>query len=141
MLVERNDQSSGFMKVDNYIKKFLHYQLVIICLPILLGNFFNVDHGNEDDGKENIDQEDAPVKDRHAMKLFMNPYGKVRDLKAMEQQFGPNDILNLNSDGMLSPDRCAQLVTALNAPKGKGNNIIEFKYALWNDVQLKNFRC
>ncbi len=45
----------------------------------------------------------------------MDPRGQVQDLTTL-QNCGVTD------SGMLSPDRCAELVTALYAPQGKGKN-------------------
>lgn len=45
----------------------------------------------------------------------MDPRGQVQDLNTLQ-----NCGVNIDS-GMLSPDRCAELVTALYAPQGKGN--------------------
>lgn len=44
----------------------------------------------------------------------MDPRGQVQDLTTLQ-----NCGVNIDS-GMLSPDRCAELVTALYAPQGKG---------------------
>lgn len=49
------------------------------------------------------------------LKLIMDPRGQVQDLATLR-----NQGVTLDSSGMLSPDRCAELVSALNAPKGKG---------------------
>ncbi|XP_055921977.1 serine/threonine-protein kinase dst2-like isoform X2 [Eupeodes corollae] len=46
------------------------------------------------------------------LKLFMNPHGKVQDI---------NSVRELISETVsLSPNRCAELVNELNAPKGRG---------------------
>lgn len=44
----------------------------------------------------------------------MNPRGKVRDLSSL-----PNEEL-FSDTGLLSPDKCKQLISGLNEPKGKG---------------------
>lgn len=44
----------------------------------------------------------------------MDPRGQVQDLTTLQ-----NCGVNIDS-GMLSPDRCAELVSALYAPQGKG---------------------
>ncbi|XP_055857957.1 uncharacterized protein LOC129920597 isoform X4 [Episyrphus balteatus] len=50
--------------------------------------------------------------DKNLLRLVMNPRGQVRDLNSVREP--------LSETGLLSPDRCAELVTALNAPKGRG---------------------
>lgn len=49
------------------------------------------------------------------LKLVMDPRGVVQDVYSTGITFDPNS-------GMLSPDKCAELVSALHtdAPKGKG---------------------
>lgn len=44
----------------------------------------------------------------------MNPRGKVRDLSSL-----PNGEL-FSDTGLLSPDKCKELISALNEPTGKG---------------------
>lgn len=46
------------------------------------------------------------------LKLIMNPRGKVKDLTSLREP--------LSETGLLSPDRCAKLVQALNEQKGRG---------------------
>lgn len=52
---------------------------------------------------------------RTPLKLFMDPRGAVQDIRSQ-------GITYDHSSGMLSPDKCAELVNALNsdAPRGKG---------------------
>lgn len=58
----------------------------------------------------------------------MDPRGQVQDLNTLQ-----NCGVNIDS-GMLSPDRCAELVTALYAPQGKGMLFsINLKFLLFND--------
>lgn len=45
----------------------------------------------------------------------MDPRGQVQDIHTLQ-----NHGLCESNTGMLSPDRCAELVNALHAPKGKG---------------------
>lgn len=49
------------------------------------------------------------------LKLVMDPRGHIQDLTTLR-----NHGVSMDNSGMLSPDRCAELVSALNAPKGKG---------------------
>ncbi|XP_055923676.1 synaptopodin-2-like isoform X2 [Eupeodes corollae] len=60
--------------------------------------------------KEN--EYDSTGNEQVSLKLVMNPRGKVRDLNSIREP--------LSETGLLSPDKCAELVTALNAPKGRG---------------------
>lgn len=46
--------------------------------------------------------------------MVMNPRGKVRDLTSL-----PNEEF-FSDTGLLSPDKCKELISALNEPKGKG---------------------
>lgn len=46
----------------------------------------------------------------------MNPRGQIRDFNSVRE--------TLNTEtGLLSPDKCAEVVTALNAQKGRGNKV------------------
>lgn len=53
------------------------------------------------------------------LKLVMDPRGKMQDMNTLNTShgYGSNNGANY---GMMSPDKCAELVSALNAPKGKG---------------------
>lgn len=44
----------------------------------------------------------------------MNPNGKVRDYNSLK------DLINVEA-GLLSPDNCAELITALQLHQGRGN--------------------
>lgn len=48
------------------------------------------------------------------LKVVMNPRGKVRDLSSL-----PNEEF-FSDTGLLSPDKCKELILGLNEPKGKG---------------------
>ncbi|KAJ6644413.1 hypothetical protein Bhyg_09382 [Pseudolycoriella hygida] len=67
-------------------------------------------HG-ADNSKEN---HEFQQRDKLPLKLVMDPRGQVQDLTTLQ-----NCGVSIDS-GMLSPDRCAELVTALYAPQGKG---------------------
>ncbi|XP_037925806.1 serine protease filzig isoform X2 [Hermetia illucens] len=56
----------------------------------------------------------STMHEKFPLKLLMNPRGQVQDLSSMPHQGFSTDT------GLLSPDKCAELVTALHAPKGKG---------------------
>ncbi|XP_054091413.1 putative mediator of RNA polymerase II transcription subunit 26 isoform X2 [Zeugodacus cucurbitae] len=47
------------------------------------------------------------------LRFLMNPLGKVRDITSVSDSF------NIET-GLLSPDKCAELITALQTQKGKG---------------------
>ncbi|XP_049316239.1 uncharacterized protein LOC105233888 isoform X12 [Bactrocera dorsalis] len=47
------------------------------------------------------------------LRFLMNPFGKVRDITSVSDSF------NIET-GLLSPNKCAELVTALQTQKGKG---------------------
>ncbi|XP_033168219.1 uncharacterized protein LOC117146299 isoform X11 [Drosophila mauritiana] len=47
------------------------------------------------------------------LKLIMNPNGKVRDYNSLK------DLINVEA-GLLSPDNCAELITALQLHQGRG---------------------
>ncbi|XP_039968079.1 uncharacterized protein LOC120779765, partial [Bactrocera tryoni] len=47
------------------------------------------------------------------LRFLMNPFGKVRDITSVSDSF------NIET-GLLSPNKCAELVTALHTQKGKG---------------------
>lgn len=53
------------------------------------------------------------------LKLVMDPRGKTQDMNTLNNNhgFGTNNGAN---HGMMSPDKCAELVSALHAPQGKG---------------------
>lgn len=53
----------------------------------------------------------------------MDPRGQVQDIHTLKNNhgFGANGNGGPNH-GMMSPDKCAELVSALNAPQGKGNH-------------------
>lgn len=46
----------------------------------------------------------------------MDPRGQVQDIHSLHNNHG----FGTEASGMLSPDRCAELVNALHAPNGKG---------------------
>lgn len=54
-----------------------------------------------------------------SLKLVMDPRGKVQDMNTLNNNHGFGAP---NGGGMLSPDKCAELVSALNTttPQGKG---------------------
>ncbi|KAL5282721.1 hypothetical protein ACFFRR_005659 [Megaselia abdita] len=62
--------------------------------------------------EEEITQDNKP--NNFPLKVVMNPRGKVRDLSSL-----PNEEL-FSDTGLLSPDKCKELISALNEPKGKG---------------------
>ncbi|XP_037042049.1 uncharacterized protein LOC119078545 isoform X5 [Bradysia coprophila] len=64
-----------------------------------------------DNSKEN---HEFQQRDKLPLKLVMDPRGQVQDITTLQ-----NCGVSIDS-GMLSPDRCAELVTALYAPQGKG---------------------
>uniref|UniRef100_A0A0K8U6C6 Uncharacterized protein n=1 Tax=Bactrocera latifrons TaxID=174628 RepID=A0A0K8U6C6_BACLA len=47
------------------------------------------------------------------LRFLMNPFGKIRDITSVSDSF------NIET-GLLSPNKCAELVTALQTQKGKG---------------------
>ncbi|XP_053968038.1 uncharacterized protein LOC128869493 isoform X2 [Anastrepha ludens] len=47
------------------------------------------------------------------LRLLMNPRGKIRDITSVGDAFN-------TQTGLLSPDKCAELITALQTQKGKG---------------------
>lgn len=50
------------------------------------------------------------------LKLIMNPHGKMRDYNSLKES------INIKT-GLLSPENCAELITALQLHKGRGNYI------------------
>ena len=55
------------------------------------------------------------------LRFLMNPFGKVRDITSVSDSF------NIET-GLLSPNKCAELVTALQTQKGKGNCAFIYTY-------------
>lgn len=51
------------------------------------------------------------------LKLVMNPKGQVRDYNSLKE------LINVET-GLLSPDNCAELITALQLHQGRGNIFI-----------------
>lgn len=66
------------------------------------------------------------------LKLVMDPRGQVQDLATLRQHG-----ITLDNSGMLSPDRCAELVSALHAPKGKGKNFLIFSIQFYKGYPLE----
>lgn len=70
-----------------------------------------------EDTKENGYESKISTSSEHhekvPLKLVMNPRGQVRDFQSYQDDFN-------TQTGLLSPDKCAELVSALQAPKGKG---------------------
>jgi len=55
----------------------------------------------------------------------MNPNGKVRDYNSLKE------LINVET-GLLSPDNCAELITALQLHQGRGN-LLHFKCTDYNN--------
>lgn len=83
--------------------------------------------------QENGYAAEQPAVAKNRLRLVMNPSGQVHDIHSLQNHgFESTE----NNRGMLSPNKCAELVNALTCPdepQGKGNNDV-----LWcvNNIYL-----
>ncbi|XP_023168474.1 uncharacterized protein LOC111597814 isoform X5 [Drosophila hydei] len=68
---------------------------------------------SKENAEDNLLQPELIKLDKMPLKLVMNPRGQMRDYNSLKES------INIES-GLLSPDNCAELITALQLHKGRG---------------------